>query len=576
MLMKPEVFYAAAAALYARVSTNRQAQAQTVGSQVTALHERAATDGLSIAIEQEYVDDGYSGATLVRPALERLRDRAALGGVDVLYVHSPDRLARAYVHQVVLLEELARAGVRVVFLTQVSHQTPEDELLLQVQGVIAEYERAKITERARRGRRHAARRGLVSAVACAPYGYRYLRPQPGGAPARYEVVFDEARLVRQMFAWVGRDRLPIAVVARRLSALGVPTPSGHVHWARSTVALLLHNPAYKGEAAYGRTQSGPWHRARLLRPPRGRSTHPRRPTTPQPVSAEKWISIPVPPLVESTLFEAVQEQLSENRRRRRERQPGASHLLQGLLVCDNCGYALSGMTTHYQTRAGPVHAYTYYRCPGTDAHRFGGERICQTASVAAPALDTAVWTEVRALLEEPARLEQEYRRRDEALRACLTPADRRANAAQRRTLEQGLARLIDSYTEGLLLKEEFEPRLVRLRQRLAALEEQARQEADQDTLGEDLRLLVGRLDEFASTVRAGLADADWHLRRDIIRALVKQVAVSSQQVTVVFRVGPQPTGPGPPGNPLQYCLGRHATPAPQVRLNSHLPCTVSK
>jgi len=151
---------------------------------------------------------------------------------------------------------------------------------------------------------------------------------------------------------------------------------------------------------------------------------------------------------------------------------------------------------------------------------------------------------VRAVLEDPARLEQEYRRRDEALRERPTPADRRASAAHRRKLEQGLARLIDSYAEDLLLKEEFAPRLGRLRQRCAALEEQARQDADQDVATQDLRLLVGRLDEFASKVRAGLADVDWHLRRASIRALVKQIEVSSQQVMVVFRVGPQLVGPG--------------------------------
>jgi site-specific DNA recombinase len=332
-------------ALYARVSTERQAQAQTVESQVAALRERVAADGLSIGAEQEYVDDGYSGASLVRPALERLRDVAALGGVDVLYVHSPDRLARAYVHQVVLLEEFARAGVRVAFLNQARRQTPEDELLLQVQGVIAEYERAKIIERARRGRRHAARLGSVSALACAPYGYRYVAARPGGGPpARYEVVRNEARVIRQMFEWVGRDRLPLAAVARRLSALGAPTPSGLARWSRSTIALMLHNPAYKGEAAYGRTRNGPWQRTTLLRPTRGRSTHPRRPTSPQPVPPEEWINVPVPPIVEAALFEAVQEQLRENHQRRRERAPGASARPVRATCCKACWSAAAVAT----------------------------------------------------------------------------------------------------------------------------------------------------------------------------------------------------------------------------------------
>jgi site-specific DNA recombinase len=123
---------AAQAALYARVSTDRQVEAQTIDSQMAALRERAAIDGLIVDPAQEFIDDGYSGSTLVRPALERLRDLAALGGVDLLYVHSPDRLARNYGHQVLLLDEFARAGVAVVFLNRPLGRTPEDELLLQV------------------------------------------------------------------------------------------------------------------------------------------------------------------------------------------------------------------------------------------------------------------------------------------------------------------------------------------------------------------------------------------------------------------------------------------------------------
>jgi site-specific DNA recombinase len=120
--------------------------------------------------EQECIDDGYSGATLVRPGLERLRDVVAAGGIARLYVHSPDRLARKYAYQVLLVDELQRAGVEVVFLNRELGQTPEDELLLQVQGLVAEYERAKILERRRRGKRHAAQAGSVSVLSAAPYG----------------------------------------------------------------------------------------------------------------------------------------------------------------------------------------------------------------------------------------------------------------------------------------------------------------------------------------------------------------------------------------------------------------------
>jgi site-specific DNA recombinase len=161
-------------AIYARVSSEQQADAHTIGSQVAALRDRVAADGLTLAMLEEFIDEGYSGATLVRPSLERLRDLAAAGGLDRLYVHSPDRLARRYAYQVLLVDELRQAGVEVAFLNRALGQTPEDDLLLQVQGMIAEYERAKILERSRRGKRHAAALGSVNVLCGAPYGYRYV------------------------------------------------------------------------------------------------------------------------------------------------------------------------------------------------------------------------------------------------------------------------------------------------------------------------------------------------------------------------------------------------------------------
>jgi site-specific DNA recombinase len=166
------IMYKIVAALYARVSSERQAREGTIASQLQDLHARAQADGLTPPPELVFVDDGYPGASLVRPALEQLRDTAAAGGFDRLYVHCPDRLAREFADQIVLIHELHRAGVEVVFLNCHVDGSPEGELLLQVQGVIAQYERAKIRERSRRGRRYAARSGAVAVLGGAPYGYR--------------------------------------------------------------------------------------------------------------------------------------------------------------------------------------------------------------------------------------------------------------------------------------------------------------------------------------------------------------------------------------------------------------------
>jgi site-specific DNA recombinase len=144
------------------------------------------------------------------------------------------------------VEELAQRGVEVIFLNRPLGQMPEDQLLLQVQGVIAEYERAKFLERSRRGKRHAAQEGQVGILCHAPYGYRYVNKQEGGGEARFDIVFDEARIVQQVFAWVGQERCTLNAVCRRLQQAGVRTRTGKEHWDHKTIWDMLKNPAYKG------------------------------------------------------------------------------------------------------------------------------------------------------------------------------------------------------------------------------------------------------------------------------------------------------------------------------------------
>jgi site-specific DNA recombinase len=524
-------------ALYARVSSERQAEAHTVASQVAALQERIARDGLHLSDELQFIDEGYSGATLVRPALERLRDAVAVGAVDRLYVHSPDRLARKYAYQVLLVDELQHAGVEVIFLNRELGQTPEDALLLQVQGMMAEYERAKIVERHRRGKRHAAHAGSVNVLVAAPYGYRYIPKHAGSGQAHYEIVAEEARVVRQLFEWVGHERATIGDVCRRLSRAGELTRTGKAVWDRSVVWGMLRNPAYMGTAAFGKTRQGPL-RPRL-RAQRGRPLQPRRATSPVEVPREQWLMIPVPAVVEPEVFAAVQEQLRDNQRHARQCRRGAKYLLQGLVSCKGCGYAYYGKGISHKAAKGKARDYAYYRCLGTDAYRFGGVRVCRNTQVRTDLLDLAVWREVRELLEHPDRLAEEYRRRRHphahARHQALTTV-----AGQLGKLRQGLARLIDSYAEGLIEKREFEPRITHLRQRVTKLEEQAEQLANEAALHAELQLIIGRLEDFAAQVRGGLEEADWTSRREMIRALVKRVEVDHDQVHVVFRVDQRP------------------------------------
>jgi site-specific DNA recombinase len=538
------------AALYARVSSTPQAEAHTVASQVVAWRERIAADGLPLPEALQLIDEGYSGATLVRPALERLRDVAAAGAVDRLYVHSPDRLARKYAYQVLLVDEVQRAGGEVICLNRELGRSPEDDLLLQVQGMMAEDERAKIIERHRRGKRPAARAGTVNVLSGTPYGYRYIPKYKGPGQARYEAVPDAARVARQVFDWVGRDRLTIGEVCRRLTQAGEVTRTGKTVWDRSVVGGMLKNPAYRGMAAFGKTQQGPL-RPRL-RAQRRRPLQPRRAISTYDVPPAEWLRIPVPALVEPALFAAGQEQLQEHQRHARQSPRGARYLLQGLVQCQQCGYAYYGKRLSPSARKGHPRAYADYRCLGTDAYRCGGERVCQNTPVRTDLLELAVWQEVCALLAQPERLAEEYRRR-------LHP-DRPTKHTPLTTLEaplgklrQGLARLIDSYTDALIEKHEFEPRITRLRQRIAHVEAQRQQLAEEAALHTDLRLIIGRLEDCAAQVQEGLAEADWSRKREIIRALVKRVEVAHDRVHVVFRIDPRPGDPSPEKKSLPDC-----------------------
>ena len=538
------------AAIYARVSSDQQTEAGTIASQVEALKERVHADGFSAEPEVCFLDEGYSGSTLIRPALERLRDLAAAGAIDRLYVHSPDRLARKYAYQVLLVDELKRQGVELVFLNRELGRTPEDDLLLQVQGMVAEYERAKILERSRRGKLHAARRGTVNVLSGAPYGYRYVSKQEGNGQARYEILLEEARVVRQIFAWVGQERCSIGEVGRRLRKQKVCSPKGKECWDRSTVWGILKNPAYCGRATFGKTQIGELRKR--LRPGRGRAEQPRRAYSVYD-TPDRGVAVPVPALVSEDLFAVVAEQLGENRRRQRQGKRGARYLLQGLLVCGQCGYAYYGKPVSRRSAKGATRHYAYYRCTGTDAYRFGGQRVCQNKQVRTDLLEEAVWDDVCALLKDPGRIEAEYQRRlDEKTTSKETNGKEQLESLIQK-VKRGIARLIDAYGEGLMNKEEFEPRIRQFRERLTRLEKDQQEQRELELQERELRLVIGQLQEFAERVKEDLAGAEWSTRRDIIRTLVKQVEVDNQEVRVIYRVGLSPFVDGPERGSLPDC-----------------------
>ena len=524
------------AAIYTRVSSNQQREAHTIASQTAALVEWAATLDLEVPRQWVFEDEGYSGATLERPGLEQVRDLAAAGDIQVVLVHSPDRLSRKYAYQVLLIEEFGRHGVETRFRNGPSNATAEDQLLVQFQGMIAEYERAQILERSRRGKRHRARAGEISVLGGAPYGYRYVRKREDN-PAAYVIIDAEARVVRDVYEHYTVTGWSIAAITRWLNEQGVPTRKVGARWERSTVWAMLRNPAYRGTACFGKTRGA--RRQRVTRPLRLRGGVASRDSASHERPREEWIEIPVPAIVDESTFTRAQELLHENKvhARRRTIEPS---LVQGLVSCQKCGYALSRASGRSSARR--IH---YYRCIGSDGWRHLGGPRCDTRPVRQDLLDEVVWTEVIRLLEEPALIQQELDRRLAAAQAA-DPTKKRTQAVERDLARVGksMERLLTAYQEDLLSLEQLRERMPLLRQRertlrdeLNALVEQTRERAAHLRLAETLSAFLTRLRAAAETL--GIVE-----RQRIVRLVVKEVLVNDDKIVIRHCI-PVPSGTPP-------------------------------
>ncbi len=553
------------AAIYARVSSDRQKENHTIASQTATLIEYAQKNGYSVPPEWVFQDEGYSGAILVRPGLEALRDLAAEGQIAAVLVYSPDRLSRKYAYQVLLSEELSRCGVELIFLKAPAGATPEDQLLVQFQGMIAEYERAQIAERCRRGKKHMAQQGGVNVLSGAPYGYRYVKKSDASA-AFYEVIEPEARVVRTVFEIYTQQGLSINAIARLLNERQIATRTGKGRWERSTVWGMLRNPAYRGAACYGKTEQRP--RQRVTRPLRQRKALPSRDVGGHERPRADWIEVSVPALVSEEMFALAQEQLEQNKRHspRRTVEPT---LLQGMLVCERCGYALYRASTRTSKQK-----LNYYRCIGSDGYRRLSGPVCTNRPIRQDYLDTFVWDEIIRLLEDPGLIQTEIDRRREAAQNA-DPLRKREEELRREQarVEKSGERLVTAYQEGLVT-------LAQLRQRMPALQKQTQaveselQSLKMAAVDEAKYLqLAESLAGFRSKLRLRAEVLDIAVQQQILRLLVKEVLVGRDTITLRHSIPIPQSGPRSNGSPAPSSGdgGRLPNPSYLLRSGSQYP-----
>ena len=528
-------------AVYARVSSDSQEARGTIGSQLDALRQKMA--GLGHQVVHEYTDDGYSGTRLDRPGLDALRDAAEAGLFEQVWCLTPDRLARSYAYQILISDELARHGVQIHYLDAPPvRDNPEATLLVQVQGVIAEYERAKIAERNRRGKLFRARAGEI-VYRLVPYGYRRIPRGPAG-PAHLEVYEPEAVVVRRIFDDFVAGGYSMRRICRRLYEDGIPSPSGRSVWSIVCISGMLANPTYRGRARYNRHQALPPTTGRKstrlkLRPP------------------EEWIEIPVPAILSEDLFEAAQRVARNHSYFSPRRTQPDQWLLRRLVVCGHCGVKSYCQDQRRATGQGP----RYYVCNRRRSLEAGGpDRACPQPSTRAEELDALVWDQIRQALFRPAILVKGHaalaaRARqpdDDVLNAQLARLDRRLQQA-----ESERRRVVDLYQIQAIELVDFQARHHEVLSRHGQLQ------LERETLLRQRQQLAAnnrlsrKVEAFARQVRHGVDTLDFEQRQKLVRLLVEQVRVTGPAVEIHLRIPLDENAPSDPARAYSEAVEQH-------------------
>ncbi len=512
------------AGIYARVSSDRQKEEHTIDSQIASLVEYAQHEKYVIPDDWIFQDEGYSGSILERPGLERLRDLASESQIETVLIYSPDRLSRKYAYQVLLTEEFSRYGTDVIFIKSPKATTPEEQLLLQFQGMIAEYERAQIIERTRRGKKHRAKMGSINVLSGAPYGYLYVK-KTEYASAYYKIIEEEAEIVKKVYNLYIEDGLSIGAIVRWLNDHGIPTRKRISQWERSTVWGMLRNPAYKGTACFGKTKIT--ERKRITRPLRQKGGFSSRCSAFQARPKSEWIEIPVPAIIEEQIFFRAEEKLEENKRYSKKRTKVPS-LLQGILVCNQCGYAYYRTSTTTSKRK-----IYYYRCLGSDDYRYTNGRVCQTKPIRQDYLDGVIWNQIIDLLKNPSLIRSEIKRRIQTIQAS-DPTKQRKEVLHKKIkkTEKTIEKLLDAYQEDLLQLDELRSRMPDLRKREKSLRSEFKSIDSLYTDQQAILKLTENTESFLLKLRKTSDTITVTERQKILRLLVKDILIDDEIIRI--------------------------------------------
>jgi site-specific DNA recombinase len=516
-------------AIYARVSSRKQKESETIQSQLDALRQYADDNQFTILNDLICIDDGFSGSILDRPGLDKLRDCISERCINTVLVYSPDRLSRKYVHQLVLKDEFEKQGASIIFLKSPTAKTPEEQLSLHFQGIFAEYERTQIAERCRRGRLYKAKAGSHSVLSTASYGYKRVN---GGHTIQFEIDEDKAKVVRQIFNLFTRQSRSVYKICMQLESEGVIAPRGGSHWHPGTVRDILLNSSYQGLAYYGKTEKYDGVPGRVTRYGKNKKIKPTK--TVKASSEDKWIGIPIPAIVTVEEFEVAAKLLNKNKERsaRNTKRPS---ILQSLIVCSVCG----GTYYKKERKSGKNGRWSFYVCKSSLMRHL---KPCGNRSIHQETLDSRIWEEVLNMLKNPELIEQEVQRRiEENPEVNKNRAKAGDLEKELHSLERARNKLLDAYQDGESLT------LNDLKTRMGVLEKRKKAlERDQESLNalkihqERLKDFKLSLSSFVEKLNANEKNINIEERQKIVRMLIDEIVVEKDGIKVMHCIPIKP------------------------------------
>ena len=503
-------------AMYPRVSSETQAKEGTIDSQIEAFRDYAKSHELTIT--HEFLDDGYSGSELNRPGLDQLRDSIQEEQVEGVLILSPDRLSRKQAHQIILLEEFKKRNIQVIFTNQNFGDSPEDTLMMQVQGAISEYERTKILDRMRRGMKYAVRKGQVLGNR-APLGYSFIRKSQN-IPAHWEVEPREAEIVCLIFDLYTHKGMNLFAIAKYLTEEGIPTQSGIGHWQRSTIWNILKNETYLGNAYMFK-----YHRVEPNKHPKLNKYRRRKNTRKVMRPREEWIGIPVIPLVDQNTWDAAQKVMKQNAKTASRNNNKNDYLLRGLMVCGLCGSMASGYVNN---------KYTYYGCRAKQNRNITTMPHDERVFVSHKPFDAKVWNGLVELLSDPENLKEQLEKRLERKFSNISPANSEIEKIDRDMEKLILQekRVLDVYREGIISLDELKEQREKISIKCKVLEAKKKAALSRVEGSGQPEITMDMLGHVSTRFKRAMKNATFDVRQKLANLLINSVTLYPNKAVV--------------------------------------------